>query len=35
MFSPAATWTTSQVDIKANLTGYKLGGSWEAKGYIK
>ena len=35
MFDPSDTRTTSQVGIKANLTGYKLGGSWEAKGYIK
>ena len=35
MFDALENWTTSQIGIKANLTGYTLGGSWEAKGYIK
>ena len=35
MFNNLETWTTSSIVIKANLTGYTLGGTWEAKGYIK
>ena len=34
MFDTLETWTTSQVGIKANLTGYTLGGSWKASGYL-
>lgn len=34
MFDAFETRTTSQIGIKANLTGYTIGGSWEAKGYI-
>ena len=34
MFSDLGTRTTSQIVIKANLTGYTLVGSWEACGYL-
>ena len=34
MFNVTPDWTTSSVTIKVNLTGYQLGGSWMACGYI-
>lgn len=35
MFGTTPSWGTSSITIKSNLTGYQLGGSWLACGYIK